>query len=101
MANSSRLTWTSSFTIGSPRTLRSLRVSNRLEVPPSGGRDPAITPPKGGTPKHASWSLNPKIDHISHLSFSVTAESAGERLDSFLAARVEGWSRARLHRLIE
>ena len=31
----------------------------------------------------------------------MTAEEAGERLDSFLAARVEGWSRARLHRLIE
>lgn len=41
------------------------------------------------------------IDHNSHLTISVTAESAGERLDSFLAARVEGWSRARLHRLIE
>ena len=41
------------------------------------------------------------IDHNTHLTISVTAESAGERLDSFLAARVEGWSRARLHRLIE
>jgi 23S rRNA pseudouridine1911/1915/1917 synthase len=45
--------------------------------------------------------LSSIIDHNSHLTISVTAESAGERLDSFLAARVEGWSRARLHRLIE
>ena len=45
--------------------------------------------------------MNSKIDHNSHLTISVTAEEAGERLDSFLATRVEGWSRARLHRLIE
>src|SRR5712692_8035859 len=32
---------------------------------------------------------------------SVTAEDAGQRLDAFLAAHIEGWSRARLHRLIE
>ena len=41
------------------------------------------------------------VDQISHLTFSVTAEAAGERLDGFLAARIEGWSRARLQRLIE
>jgi 23S rRNA pseudouridine1911/1915/1917 synthase len=45
--------------------------------------------------------LNSNIDHDSHLTFSVTADEAGERLDSFLAARVEGWSRARLQRLID
>ena len=48
-----------------------------------------------------SGRLDSKIDHNSHLTFSITAEEAGERLDSFLATRVEGWSRARLQRLIE
>lgn len=32
---------------------------------------------------------------------SVTTEDAGERLDAFLAKHVEGWSRARLQRLID
>jgi len=45
--------------------------------------------------------LNSKIDHGSHLTFSVTTEEAGERLDSFLTTRIDGWSRARLQRLIE
>lgn len=45
-------------------------------------------------------------DLISHseppsLHLSVPAENEGERLDAFLASRVEGWSRARLQRLIE
>jgi 23S rRNA pseudouridine1911/1915/1917 synthase len=31
----------------------------------------------------------------------VSPDDAGERLDAFLAAHIEGWSRARLHRLIE
>lgn len=35
------------------------------------------------------------------LTFSVSPDDAGERLDAFLAAHIEGWSRARLHRLIE
>jgi 23S rRNA pseudouridine1911/1915/1917 synthase len=35
------------------------------------------------------------------LTFRVASEDAGARLDSYLAARVEGWSRARLQRLIE
>ena len=35
------------------------------------------------------------------LTFSVSPADTGERLDVFLAAHVEGWSRARLHRLIE
>lgn len=35
------------------------------------------------------------------LQFSVTPEDAGERLDAFLARHIDGWSRARLQRLIE
>jgi len=35
------------------------------------------------------------------LTFSVTKEEAGERLDAYLAAQVEGWSRSRLQRLID
>jgi 23S rRNA pseudouridine1911/1915/1917 synthase len=35
------------------------------------------------------------------LTFRVEESEAGTRLDAFLAARIEGWSRARLHRLIE
>jgi 23S rRNA pseudouridine1911/1915/1917 synthase len=31
----------------------------------------------------------------------VAAEAAGERLDAFLASQIEGWSRARLQRLID
>ena len=38
---------------------------------------------------------------ITSLTFSVSPADAGERLDVFLAAHIEGWSRARLHRLIE
>ena len=35
------------------------------------------------------------------LVFTVGLEHAGQRLDTFLASRIEGWSRARLQRLIE
>ena len=35
------------------------------------------------------------------LIFSVTEEDVGQRLDTFLAAHIEGWSRARLQRLID
>ncbi len=35
------------------------------------------------------------------LHFSVAAGNEGERLDAFLAEHIEGWSRARLQRLIE
>jgi 23S rRNA pseudouridine1911/1915/1917 synthase len=45
--------------------------------------------------------LDSKLDQNSPLAFSVTDDEAGERLDSFLAARIENWSRARLQRLIE
>ena len=37
----------------------------------------------------------------SSLLFIVAPEDAGTRLDSYLAARITGWSRARLQRLIE
>jgi 23S rRNA pseudouridine1911/1915/1917 synthase len=45
--------------------------------------------------------LDSKLDQNSPLTFSVTADEAGGRLDSFLAARIQNWSRARLQRLIE
>ena len=45
--------------------------------------------------------MNSKLEQISSLTFSVTEKDAGERLDAFLAHRIEGWSRARLQRLIE
>src|SRR5258706_1736191 len=35
------------------------------------------------------------------LHLSVSPDHAGERLDAFLASHIEGWSRARLQRLIE
>ncbi len=35
------------------------------------------------------------------LTFSASSADAGERLDTFLAAHIEGWSRSRLQRLIE
>lgn len=44
--------------------------------------------------------VDPKPGDNSLLTFSV-ADPAGERLDAFLAERIEGWSRARLQRLIE
>lgn len=37
----------------------------------------------------------------SSLTLTVPKEEAGTRLDAFLASRIEGWSRARLQRLIE
>lgn len=45
--------------------------------------------------------MSSELDQTSHLTLEVTAEGAGERLDAFLAARVDGWSRARLRDLIE
>jgi len=35
------------------------------------------------------------------LNFKISSEEAGIRLDAFLASQIEGWSRARLQRLIE
>ena len=40
-------------------------------------------------------------NEASSLTFSVSPADAGERLDAFLAVNIEGWSRARLQRLIE
>lgn len=40
-------------------------------------------------------------DETVPLSFSVSPADAGQRLDSFLAEHVEGWSRSRLQHLIE
>lgn len=45
--------------------------------------------------------MNAELDQDSHRIFNVTAEEAGPRLDAFLAARIVGWSRARLQDLIE
>jgi len=45
--------------------------------------------------------VNSELDQNSHRTLKVTAKEAGERLDAFLAARVDGWSRARLQDLIE
>ena len=45
--------------------------------------------------------MDSKLNLIPPLIFSVTEEAAGERLDAFLAAQIEGWSRSRLQRLIE
>jgi 23S rRNA pseudouridine1911/1915/1917 synthase len=50
----------------------------------------AVTP-MGGTSRNENSSL----------TFSVLSTDAGQRLDAFLAAHIEGWSRARLQRLIE
>src|ERR1041385_8967287 len=35
------------------------------------------------------------------LTFNIGPDQAGERLDAYLASQIEGWSRARLQRLIE
>ena len=45
--------------------------------------------------------MNSGLDNNLPLSFSVTDEAAGQRLDTFLAKHIEGWSRARLQHLIE
>jgi len=45
--------------------------------------------------------LDSKHNPYPPLTFSVSNADAGQRLDAFLALHVEGWSRARLQRLIE
>lgn len=45
--------------------------------------------------------VSSQLDQNSQRIFNVTVEEAGERLDAFLAARIDGWSRARLQDLIE
>lgn len=44
---------------------------------------------------------NPRSTDQETLTFTINLEQAGQRLDAFLASRIEGWSRARLQRLIE
>ena len=48
------------------------------------------------TQQSESQTQSPEI-----LTFKVDSESAGIRLDSYLASRIQDWSRARLQRLIE
>lgn len=45
--------------------------------------------------------MDPELNYTAALSFSVTEDESGERLDAFLTKHVDGWSRARLQRLIE
>lgn len=45
--------------------------------------------------------MNSDANDQSTFSFTVPEESAGERLDAFLAGHIESWSRSRLQRLIE
>lgn len=45
--------------------------------------------------------MDSKPNDSPQLTFSVSPASSGERLDAFLASQIEGWSRARLQRLIE
>lgn len=44
---------------------------------------------------------NPRSADQETLTFTISLEQAGQRLDAFLASQIEGWSRARLQRLIE
>jgi 23S rRNA pseudouridine1911/1915/1917 synthase len=44
---------------------------------------------------------NTEETHQEPLTFSISPEQAGLRLDAFLASAIAGWSRARLQRLIE
>jgi 23S rRNA pseudouridine1911/1915/1917 synthase len=46
-------------------------------------------------------SRSPSENENPSLAFAVSATDTGERLDAFLASHIEGWSRARLQRLIE
>ena len=41
------------------------------------------------------------MDEPETLTFKIDPDHAGARLDAYLASQIEGWSRARLHRLIE
>lgn len=44
---------------------------------------------------------NPRLTDQETLTFTIGPEQTGLRLDAFLASQIEGWSRARLQRLIE
>ena len=73
---------------------------------------------RAGSPrKHLTWGAvkgqlalphgraldKPTLSNLDNSTFEiiVTETETGERLDAFLAARIDGWSRARLQRLIE
>ena len=45
--------------------------------------------------------MDPEFQIHNFHTFSISDENAGERLDTFLANRIESWSRARLQQLIE
>lgn len=45
--------------------------------------------------------MDSKLNQYPPLAFSVSTTDGGQRLDRFLATHIEGWSRARLQRLIE
>jgi 23S rRNA pseudouridine1911/1915/1917 synthase len=45
--------------------------------------------------------LNSDANDQSTLSFAIPEESAGQRLDAFLAEQIDSWSRSRLQRLID
>jgi 23S rRNA pseudouridine1911/1915/1917 synthase len=49
----------------------------------------------------ADYSPNPRSTDQETLTFTISLDQAGQRLDAFLASQIEGWSRARLQRLIE
>lgn len=44
---------------------------------------------------------NPCSTEPETLTFTISLDQAGQRLDAFLASQIEGWSRARLQKLIE
>lgn len=51
---------------------------------------------------HRTTNASPEVDFSTDtLVFHTVESDAGLRLDAYLAARIEGWSRARLQRLIE
>jgi 23S rRNA pseudouridine1911/1915/1917 synthase len=54
----------------------------------------------GSPPLMHTPQTNSSPDHET-VTFHINASDAGTRLDAYLAAHVEGWSRARLQRLIE
>lgn len=54
--------------------------------------------------RHNAWpnsSLNSDPNDHSTFTFNVPENSAGQRLDTFLAEHIDGWSRSRLQKLIE
>src|ERR1043166_6642827 len=72
----------------------SRRANSEFGVSPLGPSDRAAS-------ERAPSRVISNLDQNSHITIQVEAEAAGERLDAFLAAHIDGWSRARLQRLIE